>query len=178
MKYIDGYENRYSVDITGKVWSHLSDKWLKQLLTPSGYCTVTLYREGSTTRHPVLVHRLVANAFIKNIDNKPEVNHINFITTDNRIENLEWVTPLENISHSIKHGRHKGETRFKKGNDRWKNTIHPFSKSVIEKNSGRTFNSIKEAAREFNLPHQYVSTCIKKSGITQGLKFRLERGGV
>ena len=71
---------------------------LKPVLNKYGYHSVSLKVGGKF--HPYRVNRLVALAFIPNPDNKPEVNHINGNKTDNRIENLEWVTSRENQLHA------------------------------------------------------------------------------
>lgn len=64
-----------------------------------GYRDVVLTKDGISTRY--LIHRLVASAFIPNPDNKPELDHINTIRTDNRVENLRWVTRKENCANNI-----------------------------------------------------------------------------
>ncbi len=68
----------------------------------AGYIRTCLYKNGKGKNF--YVHRLVATAFIPNLNNLPQVNHKNGIKTDNRVENLEWVTRSENTRHSIKLG--------------------------------------------------------------------------
>ena len=108
MKQIEGYEGLYSITKDGKVWSHpkycglslRKGKWLKYNYNDNKYLYVILYKnkKGKTQR----IHRLVADAYIPNPKNKTCINHKNGIKTDNRIENLEWVTYSENTQHAIK----------------------------------------------------------------------------
>ena len=72
---------------------------LKQSFDRDGYKLITIWKNNKSKTYRV--HRLVTQAFIPNPNNKPEVNHINGIKDDNRVENLEWSTSKENINHSI-----------------------------------------------------------------------------
>lgn len=113
-KDIPGYEGLYQVSNLGRVKSisfrnnqivKQRDKILTQTKINSGYLTVGFHKDGKQ-KH-CLVHRLVAQAFIQNPENKETVNHINGDKHDNRAINLEWNTPKENTGHSIKTGLNK-----------------------------------------------------------------------
>lgn len=92
-KKIDGFEN-YSVSNKGRVRNDVSGRVLKTS-SVRGYQLVMLCPGRKMTR----VHRLVAQAFIPNPDNLPQVNHINEDKTDNRVENLEYCTAQYNINY-------------------------------------------------------------------------------
>jgi hypothetical protein len=103
-KDVIGYEGLYQVSNFGNVKSlgnefSRKERLLKLSFQSKGYLTVVLQKD--TKRKMVLVHRLVAEHFIPNINNKPQVNHINGIKTDNRLENIEWVSHRENLDHAI-----------------------------------------------------------------------------
>ena len=99
-KIIEGFP-KYLISNKGriKILSTLEDK--KVFVKDDGYIATTLVNGKQSYKY---VHRLVAEAFVKNKHNKPQVNHINGIKGDNRAENLEWVTPAENIRHAIDTG--------------------------------------------------------------------------
>lgn len=100
-KDIKGYEGYYQVSNKGRIWSVLSQRYLKPQHDNCGYYRIQLTAKNGK-RKTEKVHRLVAINFIDNPDNLPEVNHINHIRDDNRIENLEWCNHKENCNKTTK----------------------------------------------------------------------------
>lgn len=93
----------YLISANGEVFSLFTDRLLKASLSKgTGYLVVNIRKDSK--RQPVYIHRLVAEAFLPNPLNLPEVNHKNGVKTDNRLDNLEWVTGQENKDHSVKTG--------------------------------------------------------------------------
>lgn len=114
-KPIIGYEGLYEVSSLARIRTVerifikingqkivIKERILKQGLNTAGYLSVGIYRNTKSTS--TRVHRIFATAFIPNPQSKPNINHINGVKTDNRIENLEWCTQKENIQHAFRTG--------------------------------------------------------------------------
>lgn len=98
---IHGYEGRYSVSDEGRVWSHITSRYLAPGIDEDGYFAVTLH-EASGKKKTFQVSRLVAAAFIGPPPfDRAQVNHIDGVKKNNAARNLEWVTQAENYRHSI-----------------------------------------------------------------------------
>lgn len=110
-KYYFGYK----ISNTGLVTKKNSNELQPLKIHKRGYLLAHIQTGGIDTKKWVLVHRLVANLFIPNPDQKPQVNHIDGDKTNNSVDNLEWVTNSENRQHAVKTGLiAKGEKLSKK----------------------------------------------------------------
>ncbi len=161
---ISGFEGLYQVSNLGRVRSldrvvggkcdskrFLKGRILKTCKITHGYLGVNFRQNG--THKNAIVHRLVAIAFIPNPENKPEVNHINGIKTDNRVENLEWNTHSENNQHAYDNGLKKQK----------RGTEHPRAKLTAEQ--------VKQIRTEY-IPYssEYGTNALsRKYGVTQKL---------
>jgi len=115
---IPNMEGLYSITKCGKIYSHITNRWMKLSINESGYQTVDLRKDGK--RIFGIISRLVAQTFIPNPEFKPQVNHRDGNKLNNHVSNLEWATQQENTDHAelnglfrhpkyaTKHSKYKG----------------------------------------------------------------------
>lgn len=131
-KDIIGYEGFYKISNYGKVKSlarlvkmgpnkfrQTNEMFLNPSKSIHGYWRLCLQKNGKRNMH--FIHRLIGKAFIPNPENKPEINHINGIRDDNSMDNLEWVTTLENQLHSV----HVLKRKILRGNEVGNSILNP-----------------------------------------------------
>lgn len=162
-KDIEGYPD-YMVSNLGRVKSLKfgKGKILKPQTLNNGYLIIGLSQNGKRT--PFLIHRLVAEAFIPNLDNKHCIDHINTIRTDNRVENLRWCTQKENLNNPITKiyisERQKGEKGY------WYGKLGKESKNskpILQISTNGEFikkwDCIKDVERELGFNNSNISKC-------------------
>lgn len=148
-------KNLYLISDAGRVFSLQKNRFIKGSDNGSGYKFVELKNNNFSQK--IYIHRLVALHYIKNIDKKPFINHIDCNPANNSKENLEWVTNEENIKYAARLGK------FKK-NEAWKNKIalnqpnRTFIKSVdVITGEEEFFESINSAMKK-----GYQASCISQ----------------
>lgn len=140
---IKGYED-YQISNKGNVKSlnfrHTGqERILKKMKQKNGYLQVRLYKDGKMKSF--LVHRLVAETFLPNPDNKPCVNHLSERKTENNVENLEWVSYQYNINYG---------TAIERIQEKLGTKIKCFD---LETKEETIYPSLHEAARQMNIPY-------------------------
>ena len=176
-KPIKGYEGIYEVDTNGNVWSLDRNQIFKGTLSvrkgrklkptkkPNGYLVVTLSKDN--IQKSCDIHRLVAETFLPNPDNLPQVNHKDEDKTNNRLENLEWCTAKYNTNY----GTGKIRSSLKQRND-CKKSIKTAMFSLNGLLVG-LFPSAREAARETKIPRTLIYKCCRGENKTaKGYKFK------
>ena len=196
-KNILGFDGNYQISNYGNVKSFINNIILKPSIASKrnnkqGYKVVNL--KGKL----YYIHRLVAEAFIPNIANKPQINHIDGNKLNNKVDNLEWCTNSENIKHAYKIGlkEYKEEkislkqkewhrefgkkyAATKENNifkekwfrDKYKDKILKYKKvEQLDKNGNviKEWNSIIEASRKLNIDQSSISKCCREKRKTAG----------
>lgn len=155
---INGYENLYEASEVGYVRNKKTGKILKPVLQHNGYLHVTLYKNKKPKqfRH----HRIIAETFISNPENKPHINHLDEDKANNKVSNLQWCTSKENNNY----GNHI------------KNVVSSRQVKIVD-NYGVIYNGVNEAGEKLGICPQNISkVLVGKRKTAGGLSFNYYNG--
>lgn len=186
-----GFEGLYEVSSTGKIRS--LDRYvnsrnnsrefkkgvtMKAQINHKGYMTVVLHKENKP--YSKTVHRIVAEAFLENKNNLPQINHKDTNKTNNNASNLEWISNYDNMQHAIKHGCYKNAFTEKTKAAvlrNQKNAVQKLRKPVTQcdryGNKIRDYKSITEAGTALGISSSHIGLCCKgKRAFCGGFKWK------
>ena len=141
MKDIKNFEGLYAITSCGKVWSYKNNKFLTPIKCQNGYLQVSLCKDGEPK--VFLIHRLVAEAYILNVNNFETVDHIDGNRENNCIGNLQWMTNEDNVRKAQ-------------------------NKKVRCVELNKIFESRTAAAKELGLRQSHISECVNGKRKTTG----------
>lgn len=157
------YNNNYLVSDDGRIKSKRFNKILTPKKNWDGYLRIQIWKDNKNRF--VSWHRIIAETYVPNPENKPFINHKNGNKQDNRAENLEWCTQQENIIHAWKTGLSKSHNNDKK-----------LSKPVIQldlfDNVIGKYPSMMEAERQTGINHSNICYACKHLSVSKGYKWR------
>ena len=169
---VKSVERDIKIHINGKLVIHHQKEVIMNQVNANGYFHTNL-RDGKTRRMK-LIHRLVAEAFIPNPENKETINHINGIKTDNRVENLEWATRSENTLHAIRTGLisvNSLKERAYKGRIKRRRTILVYK----DDNFIGEYSCIKETAQALCIYTSNIHRALQGNGRSLGYVFKIKK---
>jgi hypothetical protein len=142
-KDIEGYEGIYHVSNLGRVKRVATNRVLQPYRNKAGYLLVYLCKNGKRKTHRI--HRLVAQSFIPNPENKPEVNHLDENKINNMVSNLEWSTRKENCNYGTRNER----------------LSIPIIATKLKTGESREFYGTNECARKLVLNNAHITSVLK-----------------
>ena len=163
-KPIKDFENLYEISNLGRIRNIQTNTFKKTYISEYGYVNVSLYKNKK--HYNKRLSRLLAEAFIPNIDNKPTVDHIDRNKQNNEVSNLRWASYVEQANNKDK--TNIIENMKKLGKKKYPNRAEKIKQYDINGNFIKEYNSSREAGKLLNISEKTISSCVNGHSKTAG----------